>query len=502
VAPRCDALGVADDTIVSFSEAALNKIGFARESGRELAALRRGEEDERAQIQRAFESVIGNGTSAGDQLSAALARRAGVRLPRNTPADLGRRAGGSDDELVRRLVQWAELPVVVDARRRRNLAVHAHYVKRPYRPELTWLLDPIQIAGEGSRYEGQLDVHSYTENYLAALHELEKIATRLLELTRDSDRTATGTSVSPTAFQRQERARLRALGGDEWGVEGHVLPYELAIETLHETIRQGALDYFARHAVKWWTSEYDKRTKQMEARPTGHLNSSQVACVNHLEPARTNRAVAQRVVANVDASLTAVAVDDGFVDYEWIGLGSYLGERGPRVRGAHITSLDALMCGERDGERALIAFEWKYLESYDKNSVAVSDSGTDRVATYLPLLGRDDCPIAVERVEWLFYEPYYQLMRQTLLAWQMVEHGEFDAADWLHVHVVPERNIALRQSKAAPELEGETMEQKWRSVLREPGRYRLMTAGDLVAGIGDADDWHEWRQWLNRRYLT
>jgi Restriction Endonuclease associating with ARP len=101
----------------------------------------------------------------------------------------------------------------------------------------------------------------------------------------------------------------------------------------------------------------------MEARPTGHLNSSQVACVNHLEPACVDAAVARLVLANVEARLTPVALDDGFVEYEWIGERSYLGERGPRTRGSNITSLDALMCSESADKRTLLAIEWKYLLS-------------------------------------------------------------------------------------------------------------------------------------------
>jgi hypothetical protein len=304
------------------------------------------------------------------------------------------------------------------------------------------------------------------------------------------------------SYQRDELKRLREHAFAAWQVSGHVLPYDVAAETLHADVRDSAVDYFKRHEVKWWTSQWDERDPKMEARPTGHLNSSQVACVNHLEPARVDAAVAQQVIANVDATLRAAPVDDGFVDYEWIGAKSYLGERGSRTRGANITSLDALMCGERDGTRTLVAYEWKYLESYPTKAVAKSDKGTDRVATYRSLLERRECPIRVGDIRWLFYEPYYQLMRQTLLAWQMVEHGEFGASDWLHIHVVPELNVALRRSRAAPNLVGATMEEKWRSVLKQPERYRLITATELLDGVGARGRWAAWRQWLGDRYLT
>jgi hypothetical protein len=304
------------------------------------------------------------------------------------------------------------------------------------------------------------------------------------------------------SFQREELARLRKHALQQWAVLGHVLPYELAGESLQEDIRASALEYFMRHQVKWWTSRWDKRSQGMAPRPTGHLNSSQTACVNHLEPARVDAQVARQIVATIEPLFSPTSVEDGLVDYEWIGRESYLGERGPRTRGANITSLDAVMCAERDGTRTLLAFEWKYLESYGLGSVATSSRGTDRVATYRALLERDDCPIRVRDIRFLFYEPYYQLMRQTLLAWQMVEHGEFGATDWLHIHVVPEKNVALRNSKAAPDLCGETMRDKWQSVMKQPERYRLLSASELLAGVGETGRWAPWRQWIRVRYLT
>ena len=88
---------------------------------------------------------------------------------------------------------------------------------------------------------------------------------------------------------------------------------------------------------------------------------SQLACVNHLEPARLDRAAAAQVLGTLALNRVPVHLDDGFVEYEWIGRDSYLGEDGPRTRGANITSIDALMVGGRDGERILVVIEWKYL---------------------------------------------------------------------------------------------------------------------------------------------
>jgi hypothetical protein len=311
------------------------------------------------------------------------------------------------------------------------------------------------------------------------------------------------------SFETHEKQRLAEYARAKFGTEGHVLPFELAEEALHESARESALGYFRRHKIKWWTSRYDlDRPAPGEERsdlPTGHLNSSQVACVNHLEPARVDGDIARAVIANVDPALRDVCVveDDGYVAYEWIGAANYLGEPGARSRGAHVTSLDALMVGANGGHgTTLVAIEWKYCESYPAHQVLKSKDGTDRVKIYRPLLERPDCPISVREITWLFYEPYYQLMRQTLLAWQMVEHAEFDSTDWMHINVVPEGNRALRaRSGAAPQLVGETLADAWRSVLKKPARYRMVTPTQLLAGVS-GQGFGTWRKWLEDRYLT
>ena len=114
------------------------------------------------------------------------------------------------------------------------------------------------------------------------------------------------------SFQDSEKQRLKAYAA-RWHASSHVIPYEVAVETLAPDIRASALAYFAANGCKWWTGRADKRTEDMEARPTGHLNSSQVACVNHLEPARLDAAVAQQIVSTIDPSLVVLPLDDGFL---------------------------------------------------------------------------------------------------------------------------------------------------------------------------------------------
>jgi hypothetical protein len=177
--------------------------------------------------------------------------------------------------------------------------------------------------------------------------------------------------------------------------------------------------------------------------------------------------------------------EGGYVAFEWIGKKSYLNEPGARVRGANVTLLDALMRVTLDGGAlALLVIEWKYLESYGALSVETSLSGTDRVAVYRALIEAGDSPVLPGDPKRLFYEPYYQLARQTLLAARAVAEAETAETEWLHVHVIPEGNVTLRQrvKKAAPLLRGDTLEETWRSALKVPERYRIVTPSAIVRG--------------------
>jgi hypothetical protein len=170
-------------SIEAYLDAAANKIALARDHYADLDALREGAEHERRQVQSAFEGVIGNGISAGDQAAAALGAAAGVDLGRrNTPEELLRALARADrqpvDELaacISALRAWADEPVVRDARERRNLAVHAHYEKRPYKLRLTWLLDEVFVRGRSSPYHGALEIHSYCEAFVGSLAHLERV---------------------------------------------------------------------------------------------------------------------------------------------------------------------------------------------------------------------------------------------------------------------------------------------------------------------------------------
>ena len=77
-----------------------------------------------------------------------------------------------------------------------------------------------------------------------------------------------------------------------------------AADNLWAGIREDAIEYFARNSIQWWGGSGSE--------PTGHVLSSQVACVNHLYLQRQRRDLATAVLRGVDPEVDeAEVVDDG-----------------------------------------------------------------------------------------------------------------------------------------------------------------------------------------------
>jgi hypothetical protein len=266
--------------------------------------------------------------------------------------------------------------------------------------------------------------------------------------------------------------------------------------SLYPPFREGVLRYYNSYSIAWWGGSDG---------PTDSPISSQVACINHLEPARLNHQVAIQLARRyVPGAVEVLPIEGGFLAYEWVGMNSYLKERGWSVksRGKNITSVDALMAVKRnDGQVSLIVIEWKYTECYSGKCLAISDKGTQRIEIYRSLLEEPECPIRLGDHKRLFFDPYYQLMRQTLLAWQMIRHREFGATNWVHVHVAPKANVQLLETITSPQLsEFKTMERAWKSVLVDPGKYRLVSPHELLTSIELTSDTDRWLAWLAERY--
>ena len=261
---------------------------------------------------------------------------------------------------------------------------------------------------------------------------------------------------------------------------------------LWEGIRQDVKEYFLKNRISWWSGNIE---------PTGHLLSSQIACLNHLYPFRQRKDCTDKLLQNVTERIVeSQFVDSGFIEFEKTGE-KPLGKELSTQRGANSTSIDSFMIGKNQlSDRVLVLIEWKYTESYAPNSVLISDSGKNRFEVYRELLENPDCPIQTTDFKDLFFEPYYQLMRQTLLGWTMTKNKEYGATDWIHLHVIPNENKELKERITSKNLKGNTLEESWKLQLKNPEKYIVVSPEKFLLPIKELQDTKSILEYLTLRY--
>ncbi len=263
-------------------------------------------------------------------------------------------------------------------------------------------------------------------------------------------------------------------------------------------IRADAKEYFKNNHIQLWGGK--------DGTPTNHTLSSQVACINHLFWIQEHKNAADIILKKIDPDFKAIPVieDEGlYVDFEVNGI--YKGHRpnylkeNSTVRGANNTCIDACMLAEKNGKRTLVCFEWKYRERYSKKAseIAKEPSYKTKKARYLNLLKDNASPIIFSKNEKgskcddnkefakFLAEPFYQLMRQTLLAWQITEdtNNRYGASDYINVHVIPQANLALLKAKTSPEITATSshISEAWKTWLKQPEKHKHITPEELLS---------------------
>lgn len=309
-------------------------------------------------------------------------------------------------------------------------------------------------------------------------------------------------------YRESERSKVESIRNEVFGDPGGGIfkkkkwPFVLQVaeKNLWGPIAKEAIQYFADNAIVWWPGS---------PTPTGHLLSSQISCLNHLFFLRADKATALRILRSLDTRFVEVCADfeGGYIGFEVVSKGSYLNETKPGVahtRGANCTSIDAMMTGKMEnGKKIQVVIEWKYTELYDKKCLADGPSGITRKKRYKNLIQDPSSPIAATvSLDNLYYEPFYQMMRQTLLAWQMVKNkkAELQCDDWLHFDVIPENNLHLRYRVQAPNLLQSGIEEAWRSQLKAPDKYRVITPQRMLKPILFEAKYRNFVNYLNTRY--
>ena len=258
---------------------------------------------------------------------------------------------------------------------------------------------------------------------------------------RDTSFTVSRRGRTPSDGKSQRNPHLLALGHEE--------------ENLFPDIRGdgGAVEFFSRRGLKWHRTSSSGDDPSSDG-PTRNMASSQVACVNFLLPLAGIPGALAAVLRSIDRDVrTVVRIEhegnSSEVEFEWIGLDGSL--EGTTTRGANATSIDAFLVAETDsGRRRAYLMEWKYVEQYLSTRPTFKGSGTAGVIRrlrygqrYRARSSSFDLETA-PRLEEFLYEPFYQVMRQRLLADRMVELRELDVDEAKVVVVVPEQNVEYR----------------------------------------------------------
>lgn len=305
--------------------------------------------------------------------------------------------------------------------------------------------------------------------------------------------------------QRKKAIELRnELFKDSGGglYENEPRKFVLKDQTLNiwEGVREDATAYFQQNSISFWESIN---------KPSGHLLSSQISCINHLFFMRQRQDLVSAVLRGVDSEVKkAVKIekdenDIGFVVFEENGQNNYLHERS-RIRGGHSTSIDAAMLGEmKDGTRKLFIIKWFYTECFGFCSKSTDDKGTFNISTYKPFLEDSASPIRTSDLGRLSIEPYFQLMRQTLLAHEMVKANEYGASDYTFLFVVPTGNHdILGLNIISGLMPGSKLTETWTNLLKAPEKYVIVDPESFVRPTTQCLDTQEIISYLRKRYWS
>lgn len=279
------------------------------------------------------------------------------------------------------------------------------------------------------------------------------------------------------------------------------------MNNLYAPIRNEVVKYFRENGISWWGGY----------RPTGHTLSSQVACLNHLFAIRNDKDVVLALLNGVMDEFEEVLPilcdkNPTYIAFEVVSSEDHLNEL-VSTRGSSCTSVDAFIYAVHRGDkkRWLIPIEWKFTEFYGNKDKSKEDrrgeakgtngKGEERLKRYSVLIDESSQLKSLKSYAGSVYyqEPFYQLMRQTLWAENIVKHKATEvlkADDYLHIHVIPEGNRDLLDKRY--KVSGKGMEETWREMLANQSKYVIITPKKLMEPV--APRYPELTSYLMRRY--
>ncbi len=300
----------------------------------------------------------------------------------------------------------------------------------------------------------------------------------------------------------------------------HILPAGHEHLAFYEPLAEPVLTYMAEADIALHTEALN-------------LKSSQVACLNILFPLRMDLDFAAAVLEPFFEDLDAVTV----VEFEYTGppdATEWMGEPRSGKRGQNRTSIDAAIFWiDTEGQQHATLVEWKYTErGFGKCSAFQSGSKDDKAQCRAMDVANDPQPgracllitgkrhrsrrywehiqrtgIALEAFADVagcpFQGPFYQLMRQYLLAAYLQESDLADHADVLSIGFAG--NTALnqipRQLRPMAPTQNATILDTWNAALEGVPPMRHLTVEALMNSINQTGSFIPgWRDYLRERY--
>ncbi len=245
------------------------------------------------------------------------------------------------------------------------------------------------------------------------------------------------------------------------------------------------LDYFNKHNIAWWGEN------QKSKLPSGHLVSSQVQCLNHLFALRKDKDAIKEIMRavtklDIDKILLSPLDEDGYITFEFVYKNiSLLGER-YETRGANCTSIDVFVYAQlTDKRKILIPIEWKYTETYNGKKATKKSLSRypQRILPSSNLIGW---------YAWYNADPYYELMRQTLLVEQIIRHKGcgIEADDYFHIVVIPNEHTELKTA----------IEKNYVPTLKDSSKFRILDPKELLNPIVGNKEYADLIKYLQTRY--
>lgn len=264
-------------------------------------------------------------------------------------------------------------------------------------------------------------------------------------------------------------------------------------KNLYRGIRTKAIEYFREYNITWWQCLNEPNS------PTGHMVSSQINCINHLFAFRDDPIAIKRILQKatnlpIDKILQSPIDKGGYIAFEFVyknksllkdNSGKYHEEY--ETRGANCTSIDALVYVQLvNGNKILIPIEWKYTETYN------GEEACDKSWQRYPDLIRLENSNLKDVYDLYKVDPYYELMRQTLLMEQIIQHKDcgIEADDYFHIMVIPNEHTELKSA----------IVNNYIQTLKDITKFRIIDPQALLSPIPADGDYKDLISYLQTRY--